>query len=46
MALAILKMDYQKSDFSQKEKIYNFTLENIDRINNWDLVDTYVEYVI
>jgi 3-methyladenine DNA glycosylase AlkD len=39
IALLILVRKYTKSDESEKEKIYNFYLNNRKGINNWDLVD-------
>ena len=39
IALLILVHKYTKSDESEKEKIYNFYLNNRKGINNWDLVD-------
>jgi 3-methyladenine DNA glycosylase AlkD len=38
-ALLIIIYQYQKSDFPQQKKIFNFYFANCARINNWDLVD-------
>jgi len=38
-ALRILVNKYNKADEREKENIFNFYLENIKRVNNWDLVD-------
>ncbi len=38
-ALVILVDKYLKADKNGKEKVVNFYLKNIDRVNNWDLVD-------
>jgi 3-methyladenine DNA glycosylase AlkD len=38
-ALVILVSKYQKATESNKHEIFSFLLQNIDRINNWDLVD-------
>lgn len=39
-ALLILTYKYPKSDAAEKEKIVKFYLNNTDKINNWDLVDS------
>ena len=39
IALIILIDKYKKSDEEYKGNIFNFYLENIQKINNWDLVD-------
>lgn len=39
-ALCILVWQYRHDDFKHRQKIVNFYLKNLDRINNWDLVDT------
>lgn len=39
IALLILVNQYQKSDALKKEEIFNYYLDNIKGINNWDLVD-------
>ena len=38
-ALLILVAKYKKTDFSGKEEIFDFYLNNTKNINNWDLVD-------
>jgi 3-methyladenine DNA glycosylase AlkD len=38
-ALVILVSKYQKATELNKHEIFSFLLKNIDRINNWDLVD-------
>lgn len=38
-ALVLLVNQFAKGDESEKEAIYNFYLNNTQRINNWDLVD-------
>jgi 3-methyladenine DNA glycosylase AlkD len=38
-ALLILVRKYEKSSEAGREKIFNFYLNNISRVNNWDLVD-------
>jgi 3-methyladenine DNA glycosylase AlkD len=44
--LEILVAKYEKADDSLKEKIFNFYLRNRQYVNNWDLVDTSVEYIV
>lgn len=39
VALRMLILKYQKGNFKEKEKIFNFYLKNAKKINNWDLVD-------
>jgi len=39
-ALFILIGQYQKSDKDQKGIVYNFYIENLSGVNNWDLVDS------
>jgi 3-methyladenine DNA glycosylase AlkD len=38
-ALLILVAQYEKAETGMQKQIYEFYLENIDRVNNWDLVD-------
>jgi len=38
-ALLILVERYRKADDSDKQRIFRFYLDHLDRINNWDLVD-------
>jgi 3-methyladenine DNA glycosylase AlkD len=39
VALLILVDRYAEGDVSERERVYNFYLKNMDRVNNWDLVD-------
>jgi len=39
-ALYILSDVFKKTDKNGKEKIFNFYIKKVKRINNWDLVDT------
>lgn len=45
-ALLILIEKFKKADEKEKKKIYNFYLENLGFINNWDLVDLTAEKII
>jgi 3-methyladenine DNA glycosylase AlkD len=38
-ALIVLIEKYKKTKKQDKQKIFNFYLKNLNRINNWDLVD-------
>ncbi|MCC8418313.1 MAG: DNA alkylation repair protein [Rickettsia endosymbiont of Glossina mortisans submortisans] len=44
LALAILIMQYQKAQ--DKEFFYNFYLNNIKHVNNWNLVDASAHHVV
>jgi len=39
-ALFILVLQYEKADEQLREKIFRFYIQNLDRVNNWDLVDS------
>lgn len=45
-ALAILVLRYKKADEKLKKEIYDFYMENISAVNNWDLVDCSCSYII
>lgn len=46
-ALEILVMKYEHtSDKKTRSNIFNFYLNNINKINNWDLVDTSAPYIV
>ncbi|MEA3329708.1 MAG: DNA alkylation repair protein [Nanoarchaeota archaeon] len=42
----ILVQKYKKADNKNKEKIFNFYLQNTQNINNWDLVDLTAPQII
>lgn len=46
VALLILVENFNKSDEYRKKKLYNFYLDNIERVNNWDLVDLSADKII
>lgn len=46
IALVILMNKYKKSDDSEKKKIYDFYLKNLENINNWDLVDISAPHIV
>lgn len=45
-ALFILVAQFAKSDGKKRQKIFAFYLENLDRVNNWDLVDSSAHLII
>lgn len=45
-ALHILVLQFAKADDTTRTKIYQFYLANRKRINNWDLVDSSVPYIV
>ena len=45
-ALEILVLQYEKGSSKIQKDIYNFYIRNTQYINNWDLVDTSVEYIV
>ncbi len=44
MALAILRLKYEKWDEDMKKSIFDFTIKHKLQINNWDLVDSFIPY--
>jgi len=45
-ALLILVYKYKKSKkFEERERIYQFYINHLDRVNNWDLVDSSARYI-
>lgn len=47
MALAILRLKYEKTkDENLRKEIIEFSLKHKERINNWDLVDSFIPYVL
>lgn len=45
LALIILVNQYKKASTKQQEKMYQFYVNNMPRINNWDLVDASASYI-
>lgn len=45
-ALEILVMQYDKGNAQVKKNVFNFYVQNTNYVNNWDLVDTSVEYIV
>jgi len=46
VAFEILVAQYEKGDDEQRQRIFDFYLQNTHRANNWDLVDTSCRYII
>lgn len=44
MAIAILRLKYEKWDENIKKNIFDFSIKHKLQINNWDLVDSFVPY--
>jgi 3-methyladenine DNA glycosylase AlkD len=46
LAVLMLVAHYNKSDDSDKQRIYDLYLKNTRYINNWDLVDSSAEHIV
>ena len=46
LVLIILTQQYKKATDSDKEKLYQFYIQNLKYINNWNLVDTSAHHII
>jgi 3-methyladenine DNA glycosylase AlkD len=46
VAFEILVAQYEKGDEEQRQRIFEFYLQNTHRANNWDLVDTSCRYIV
>lgn len=44
-ALFILVYKYQKASPEEQSEIYHFYMNHLDRVNNWDLVDSSAQYI-
>lgn len=44
-ALLAICLQYKSGDDNVKSEIYRFYLDNAERVNNWDLVDTSAPYI-
>jgi 3-methyladenine DNA glycosylase AlkD len=45
-ALEILVVQYEAGDTASKQAIFDFYLQNSEKVNNWDLVDTSAPYIL
>jgi 3-methyladenine DNA glycosylase AlkD len=46
LALILLTNQYQKADYIGKEQIYQFYMNNLKQVNNWNLVDASAHLII
>jgi 3-methyladenine DNA glycosylase AlkD len=46
LALIILVRQYQKGSEAEREAVYDFYVQHLAHVNNWDLVDTSAGYII
>ena len=44
-ALFILVLQYRSTTAARREEIYHFYMNNLNRVNNWDLVDSSAKYI-
>lgn len=45
-ALLILVEQYKRSPDEDRQRLYDFYLEHLDRVNNWDLVDVSAPHIV
>lgn len=45
LALEILVLHFEKGDAKKRKAIFRFYVAHLDRVNNWDLVDTLASYI-
>ena len=46
LALLILVIRYRRGGTAEREQIFALYLRNLDRVDNWDLVDTSAPYIV
>ena len=46
LALLILVLRFERGDESQKRAIYELYIRKLDRVNNWDLVDSSADHIV
>ena len=46
LALAILVLRYQRGDAAECQRVFDLYLKNLDRVDNWDLVDSSAAYIV
>lgn len=46
LALIILVNSYERADEAGRAEIYAFYLDHLNRVNNWDLVDSSAPYIV
>jgi 3-methyladenine DNA glycosylase AlkD len=46
LALLILVIRYQRGDEAERQRVFDLYLKNLDRVDNWDLVDSSAAYIV
>jgi 3-methyladenine DNA glycosylase AlkD len=46
LALLILVLRYDRGDAAERQRVFDLYLKNLDRIDNWDLVDGSAPYIV
>jgi 3-methyladenine DNA glycosylase AlkD len=46
LALHILVLRYGRGDAAERQRVFDLYLASLDRVNNWDLVDTSSAYIV
>ena len=46
LALMILVLRYERGDEAERQRVFDLYLKNLDRIDNWDLVDGSAPYIV
>lgn len=46
LALQILVLRYERGDEAERQRVFDLYIENLDRVDNWDLVDCSSAYIV
>jgi 3-methyladenine DNA glycosylase AlkD len=46
LALQILVLRYERGDEAERQSVFDLYLKNLDRVDNWDLVDGSAAYIV
>jgi 3-methyladenine DNA glycosylase AlkD len=46
LALSILVIRYRRGDAVERQSVFDLYLKNLDRVDNWDLVDSSAAYIV
>src|SRR5579863_9722231 len=46
LALLILVIRYGKGDTAERQRVFDLYLKNLDKVDNWDLVDSSAAYIV
>jgi 3-methyladenine DNA glycosylase AlkD len=46
LALQILVLRYERGDEAERQRVFDLYLKNLDRVDNWDLVDCSSAYIV